>query len=670
MAEKRVSVRFSAVGGDQLKAELTAVGREGRAALRAIDASAAPASDGLQNVSNQAGATVVALENLSARAQRVAQNLRAAGASTGTLVDRINQVTGVSPSVSRSADDIAAYGRALDDTRAKFNPMFAVIRQYRAQLEEIRQAHRVGAISADEMTQAIQRERQAALASIAAIKGRTTSITQMSMATGLAAHRMRNLAFQVNDIGVSLAGGMNPFVVLAQQGTQIAQIYGFGGGGVNGLMRDLGRMIAAPITRFPVLTAAVVATGAALAGMTHQINEATGASVTMGDTAMAAVEVVWRSVNDTLRPAIEAIAPWFQAAWDGVVTGVRWATNLIINAFRAAFADIRFIWQNFPDIIGAAAVGAANAVIRAINSMVNAGLEGINRLIRVINSVASTLGAERAAEWLGLGGDGQIDEFAPWEGIAEIENEFAERLRRPVAERNARIAEIMASDPLGEFFDAVKVEAVNNALERTAKAAEGAGAAGRAAGKDLADAADEAASGWGKSAATLQEYAAEAMDLAGSIGEAIVRAFQSAENAVVDFVKTGKLNFSDMITSFIADLARLAVRRFILGPIAGALSGVLGSFGLPGLAAVSYDGGGHTGYGPRTGGLDGKGGFLAMVHPQERIIDERRGENRGRQGGGDVYVTIQARDVDSFRQSRTQVAADIARAVSLGRRGL
>ena len=35
-----------------------------------------------------------------------------------------------------------------------------------------------------------------------------------------------------------------------------------------------------------------------------------------------------------------------------------------------------------------------------------------------------------------------------------------------------------------------------------------------------------------------------------------------------------------------------------------------------------------------------------------------------------VNVTINARDAESFRQSRTQIAADIARAVSLGRRGM
>ena len=35
-----------------------------------------------------------------------------------------------------------------------------------------------------------------------------------------------------------------------------------------------------------------------------------------------------------------------------------------------------------------------------------------------------------------------------------------------------------------------------------------------------------------------------------------------------------------------------------------------------------------------------------------------------------LNLTINARDAESFRQSRTQVASDIARAVSLGRRGM
>ena len=63
------------------------------------------------------------------------------------------------------------------------------------------------------------------------------------------------------------------------------------------------------------------------------------------------------------------------------------------------------------------------------------------------------------------------------------------------------------------------------------------------------------------------------------LGQSLVGAFQSAENAVGQFVKTGKLDFRDLVTSLLADLAQLAARRFILGPIANALSGVFSGAG-------------------------------------------------------------------------------------------
>ena len=137
----------------------------------------------------------------------------------------------------RDAADIEAYGRALDDTRAKYNPMFAAVRSYRAELAAIRAAHATGAISADEMNAAIGRTRTAALASIAAIKGRTTAIGQMASGSRLAAMQSRMLLFQLNDIGVSLAGGMSPLMVLVQQGSQITQMYA-GQGGVNAALRQ------------------------------------------------------------------------------------------------------------------------------------------------------------------------------------------------------------------------------------------------------------------------------------------------------------------------------------------------------------------------------------------------------------------------------------------------
>ena len=57
----------------------------------------------------------------------------------------------------------------------------------------------------------------------------------------------------------------------------------------------------------------------------------------------------------------------------------------------------------------------------------------------------------------------------------------------------------------------------------------------------------------------------------------------------------------------------------------------------------------------------------AILQRGERVLSRK--ETKG-YGSGGVVVNINARDVESFRQSRTQVAADIARAVSMGRRGM
>lgn len=53
-------------------------------------------------------------------------------------------------------------------------------------------------------------------------------------------------------------------------------------------------------------------------------------------------------------------------------------------------------------------------------------------------------------------------------------------------------------------------------------------------------------------------------------------------------------------------------------------------------AVASFDGGGFTGYGPRAGGLDGKGGFMAMLHPNESVLDHTKGQRLG----GDVQVVV------------------------------
>ena len=59
----------------------------------------------------------------------------------------------------------------------------------------------------------------------------------------------------------------------------------------------------------------------------------------------------------------------------------------------------------------------------------------------------------------------------------------------------------------------------------------------------------------------------------------------------------------------------------------------------------------------------------AILQRDERAVSRRETAGFGATTAQTVNVTINARDAESLQQSRTQVAADIARAVSLGRRG-
>ena len=75
-----------------------------------------------------------------------------------------------------------------------------------------------------------------------------------------------------------------------------------------------------------------------------------------------------------------------------------------------------------------------------------------------------------------------------------------------------------------------------------------------------------------------------------------------------------------------------------MGAGADNLSSALQGAGLN--AIPSLDGGGWTGNGARTGGLDGKGGFLAVLHPQERVEDTTKtGSMRGGRGARESMGT-------------------------------
>ena len=77
-------------------------------------------------------------------------------------------------------------------------------------------------------------------------------------------------------------------------------------------------------------------------------------------------------------------------------------------------------------------------------------------------------------------------------------------------------------------------------------------------------------------------------------------AFSEAEEAFVQFVKTGKLEFNDLVNSILADLTRLAFRKAVLsiiGAVAGAAGGGGGTQTAAGAGAVGISGSSVSGTG-------------------------------------------------------------------------
>ncbi|GAB5431086.1 MAG: hypothetical protein EpisKO_04560 [Epibacterium sp.] len=93
----------------------------------------------------------------------------------------------------------------------------------------------------------------------------------------------------------------------------------------------------------------------------------------------------------------------------------------------------------------------------------------------------------------------------------------------------------------------------------------------------------------------------------------------SATRALTDIV-TGASSASDAVAGLLSNLAGMFANAAISGLVKDI--GIFSDFG----SLLSFDGGGYTGNAPRTGGVDGKGGRMAVIHPKESIIDHTKGQ--------------------------------------------
>jgi len=127
-------------------------------------------------------------------------------------------------------------------------------------------------------------------------------------------------------------------------------------------------------------------------------------------------------------------------------------------------------------------------------------------------------------------------------------------------------------------------------------------------------------------------------------------AAENIQNSFADFLfdpfdkglKGMAQSFGQTIQHMIANAVAADLAKNLFGGLAD--NGATSGSGWAGSALnwigdlLKFDGGGYTGDGARAGGIDGKGGFLAVMHPRETVVDHTRGQIAG--GGHTVIVNV------------------------------
>lgn len=289
-------------------------------------------------------------------------------------------------------------------------------------------------------------------ASTDAMRKNTAALHAQAAAQRQSAMMSRQLSFQLVDIGQALATaptmGIYALQNLGFQIAQIGQLYA-GNGGFNQAIKDSAAQVGRFAARMGPLAAAVGLVSIGIAGLRHEINKTSSVTVSYGDVALGVIQTIRDGLWSILKPGVDALAPWFKAAWDGVVDFTKFGINSVIGLFVGGFNAIKVVWNGLPSAIGDLVMTAANNTLAGIEALINGTVQRIQSLNDMLPKWAQSdtirnLGSVSLPKldnpYAGAGGD----------MMAGISGAFSDAKR----------------DYAGAFGSAVKSRAISNALSR------------------------------------------------------------------------------------------------------------------------------------------------------------------------------------------------------------
>ena len=165
----------------------------------------------------------------------------------------------------------------------------------------------------------------------------------------------------------------------------------------------------------------------------------------------------------------------------------------------------------------------------------------------------------------------------------------------------------------------------------------------------------------------LTAYKNSLDEVSKSLDSIAVNSMKKFEDSIVEGIKTGKLAFKDFADYVVEQLIRVAIQQLVIAKIVdpfrafiggGNIGDTLANVGSAVDGFQNFEGGGYTGMGARAGGLDGRGGKLAMVHPNETVIDHTKGQSMGATVNFHIS-TVDAAGFDQLLASRKGLITSI-----------
>lgn len=212
-----------------------------------------------------------------------------------------------------------------------------------------------------------------------------------------------NLGRQFADVGVTAAMGMSPFMILVQQGPQIADALGMLKAEGVGISQAF-KMTLGPLGGVVGLLGPIaIAAGAAAAGLglfamavnenrqssdeliaslnltEEQLKRVEGMTITFGDTMVATWQVISEAIMDSpIGDAIDDLRKkcleWLREFSDN---SVREMAN-IVGAVSGGLKLIVEVWNKFPQLMAEIGAAAANGFLAAIEGMINKAAQALN----------------------------------------------------------------------------------------------------------------------------------------------------------------------------------------------------------------------------------------------------------------------------------------------------